>query len=93
MRFILDAAFVSCEYLVIATAHQRIAQMTTATIALLNQIATLREAVEKIENAIDHVTGSVNPGDATWRDVAILAQMVDAVKRADLVSVPARQEG
>jgi hypothetical protein len=56
----------------------------TATETLMNQISTLHTAIAKLQAAIDDVTGSIDLDVATWGDVARLAHLVDAVKRAEL---------
>ena len=58
----------------------------TPAIAMMRQINTLTAAIDTIRNAVDDVTGLVNPDDATWADVARLAAIVDAVRRSGLVS-------
>lgn len=58
--------------------------MSTPTEFMMRQISILAEARDKLQRAIDNVTSVVNPDEATWKDVTILAHIVDAVKRAEL---------
>lgn len=54
------------------------------TEAMMRQIAILTDARDAIQKVIDDATGSVDPDNATWRDVSRLAYIVDQVKRAEL---------
>lgn len=53
--------------------------------AIMRQIAILDDARDVITKAIDDATGSINPEDATWADVARLAAIVDRVKASGIL--------
>lgn len=59
-------------------------EMTPAEV-IMTQIATIQDAIETLQAAVDDATGSIDPDEATWRDVSRLAHLVDAIKRAELV--------
>jgi hypothetical protein len=60
-------------------------RILNATDTVLSQLATIRAAIAKLQAAVDDVTDSVDPENTTWQDVSRLAQIVDAVVRAELV--------
>jgi hypothetical protein len=60
--------------------------MPTPTELIARQIATLEAASLKIMDAIDDLTASVDPDNATWADACRLNHLVDAVRRAELAA-------
>lgn len=64
--------------------------MTTTTIrpateTLMRQIADLEEARDVLIAAINDITGSIDPDEATWPDVARYALLVDQVRRSGIL--------
>jgi hypothetical protein len=53
--------------------------------AIISQVSTLIEAQSAIMAAINEAHDTIDPDNATWRDVGKLAMLVDQVKRAGLV--------
>lgn len=56
-------------------------EKTEATDALVRQMAVMQEAADTLRSAINNLTGSTDPENATWIDVSRFAQMADAAKR------------
>jgi len=59
--------------------------MTTPAEQIFSQINVLQSAINKIADAIDEMTGSIDPDDATWADASRLSWLVDAVKRSGIL--------
>lgn len=54
----------------------------TAQDALMHQMATVQAAIDKLQDELARVHDAVDPENVSWRDVAMLAATVDAVRRA-----------
>jgi tetrahydromethanopterin S-methyltransferase subunit B len=60
----------------------------TPTEVLMKQIASFQAAIATLQAAIDDITSSVDPEEATWNDVARHALLADRVKAAGLDDEP-----
>jgi hypothetical protein len=53
----------------------------TARDALVRQITVMHEAIYALNDTINAITGTINPEEATWLDIARFAQIADAARR------------
>ena len=56
----------------------------TAAEMIMIQINTMQDAINVMQAAIDDLTSSINPDDATWADVSRYAHLVDGIRRAGI---------
>lgn len=59
---------------------------TGPTLELMIQIDKMQTAIATLKAAIDDLTGSIIPEEATWKDVSRYAHLIDGLARADLVA-------
>jgi hypothetical protein len=56
-----------------------------AGLELMKQIAAFQRVIDKLQAAVDDITGTTDPETATWCDVSRYAHLVDALRRAELI--------
>ena len=48
--------------------------------AIAKQIIDMQAAIDILTESVDELTGSIDPDNATWRDVAEFAMQADAAR-------------